>query len=205
MTLPLYKVSLCQSMLLELLCALQSASTSSTGDKKVCLEHPIKPSQTLLLPSLPPPALSRLLPENTNLLHHLQLLPEALHLLLYILELILLHPQQYLGQRRGRGTRGDSRATASERPAGPGASAAVEKEGKARRAGAGNGTSSLREQRRRGLHSASCTSPFVTPSHLLQAKAIERRRPPGQVGMEAAGQPGGPPYLQLTGTPLVVV
>lgn len=151
--------------------------------------------QPWCFPPFPPLLLSQLLPENTDLLHHLQLLPEALHLLLYVLELILLHPQQHLGQRRGRGTRGDSRATASERLAGPGASTAVEKEGRARRAGAGNGASSLREQRRGGLCSASCTvptAPFGTSSHLLRAKAIKKRRPPGWGGMEAAGQPGDP-------------
>lgn len=67
------------------------------------------------------------------------------------------------------------------------------KEGRARRAGAGNSASSLRKQRRGGLRSASCAAPFVTPSHLLQAKATKRRRSLGEAGMEAAGQPGALP------------
>lgn len=140
------------------LCSQQGQAAQLTrGFVSSIPSNPAKPCRyaALLLPCLPSPALSQLLSENTNLLHHLQLLPEALHLLLYVLELILLHPQQHLGQRRGRGTRGDSGATASERPAGPGASTAVEKEGRDRRAGAGNGASSLREQRRGALRSAS--------------------------------------------------
>lgn len=49
---------------------------------------------------------------STNLLHHLQLLPEALYLLLQVLELILLHTQQHLAQGRGAG--GDSRQGEAE-------------------------------------------------------------------------------------------
>lgn len=85
-----------------LLCARERAGTKSTGDKRVWPEHPIKPSRTLLTYSpgapLPPLLLSQRLPENTDLLHHLQLLPEALHLFLYVVKFVLFHPQHHLGR-----------------------------------------------------------------------------------------------------------
>lgn len=38
-------------------------------------------------------------PPGTHLLHHLELIPEALHLLLQVLQLVLLHSQQNLGSQ----------------------------------------------------------------------------------------------------------
>lgn len=63
-------------------------SGASTGDKRVCPEasrqtqlNPVDKQRWCSPPSLLLP-LSQRLPENTNLLHHLQLLPQALHLFL---------------------------------------------------------------------------------------------------------------------------